>query len=105
MPRLMIMPLLALAFTTPAFSQQTNAVDQQTRQKAEAIVMQYVDALNKGDGQAYGALYAPNAIDINPFGKYRMTGTQAQEAVEMPHKLGLNLSAKVDDVESLFGGQ
>ena len=105
MPRLTIMPVLAFAFATPAFSQQTNAVDAQTRQKAEALVMQYVDALNKGDGRAYGALYAPNPIDINPFGKYRMTGMQAQEAVEMPHKLGLTLSAKVDDVESLFGGQ
>ena len=47
MPRLMIIPVLALAFTTPAFSQQTKAVDQQTRQKVEAIVTQYVDALNR----------------------------------------------------------
>ena len=104
-----VVPALALAFTTPAFSQQTPVVDQQLRSKAETIVMQYVDAVNKGDGRALAALFAPDATNITPYGKRRMTGAmteaEGQEAVDLPHRLGLSLSAKPDDFESLFGGQ
>ena len=50
--------MLALALRTPAVSQPTAVVDQQVRQKAEAIVTQYADALNKGDGPARGDLAA-----------------------------------------------
>ena len=45
--------LLVLAFAQPAHAQQ---VDQQTRQQVESTVAQYIDALNKGDGQACLAL-------------------------------------------------
>jgi hypothetical protein len=97
--------MLALTLTMPAFSQSTAGVDQQVRQKAEAIVTQYVEALNKGDGQAHAALFTPNGIEINPFGKHRVTEAQAQENVDLPHNLGLILSAKADDVEPLSGGR
>src|SRR5947209_10216035 len=98
-------PMLALTLTMPAFSQSTAGVDQQVRQKAEAIVTQYADALNKGDGRARAALFVPNGIDINPLGKFRVTEEQYQENAQLSHKLGLTLSAKVDDVEPLSGGQ
>jgi uncharacterized protein (TIGR02246 family) len=101
---MMILPVLAIGLALPAFAQQTNAVDQQTRQAVEAIVAKYVDAMNKGDGQALAALYAPNPIIITPRGK-DTTRSQIQNWVETTHKMGLTVTAKVDDVESLFGGQ
>ena len=63
---MMIIPMLGISLTAPAWAQQTNTVDQQTRQQVEAIVTNYVDAINKGDGQAVAALFAPNPISITP---------------------------------------
>lgn len=101
----MITPMLAIAFAVPAFAQQSNVVEPLARQQAEAIVLQYLTAVNQGDAQAVAALYTPDAIDINPFGKFQAPSTQSQELTERVHKMGLTLSAKVDDVEPLFGGQ
>jgi ketosteroid isomerase-like protein len=97
--------MLAFALSAPAFAQQANVADQAMRQQAEAIVNKYVDALNKGDTQAYSDLFAPNAIDINPFGKHKKTGKDFGDTLDMTRKLGLTLHAKVDDVEPLSGGQ
>jgi len=102
---MMITLMLVLAFSGRIFAQQTNVADQTTRQQAEAIVMKYVDIINNGDAKAYTELFLPNAIDINPFGKFKKTGAQAPASLEITHKLGLTLKAKVDDVEPIFGGQ
>lgn len=97
-------PLLALVLAAPAYGQPAGTADQQTRQQAEALVAQYVDALNKGDGQALAGLYSSNAIDITPFGK-NISSEQIANTAQMVHSRGLNLSAKADDVASLAGGQ
>jgi ketosteroid isomerase-like protein len=97
--------MLACAFSAPSFAQQTNGADQPTRQQAEAIVNKYVDAVNKGDTQAYSDLFAPDAIDINPFGKHKKTAKDFGATLDMTRKLGLTLHAKVEDVEPLLGGQ
>ena len=99
-----IMPLLAIALAVPAFAQQMNTVDQQTRQQVEAIVGQFIDALNKGDGRAIAAMYGPNPMAITPYGK-STSGEQIQTGIEAVHKRGLNLAAKIDNIEPLFGGQ
>lgn len=96
--------VLAIAFAVPAFGQQTNTVDQQTRQQVEAIVMKYMDAINTGDGQALTALYGSNPISITPGGK-ATTVAQIQNEIETVHKRGLTLTAQVDDVGPLFSGQ
>jgi ketosteroid isomerase-like protein len=102
---MILIPMLAVSFALPDFAsaQQPNAADQKMRQQVESVVMQYVDAINKGNAQAYVALFAPNAIDINPYGKH--TGAQLGENIERVHKMGLTLTVKVDDVEPIFGGQ
>ena len=53
---LLIMAVLAVGFAIPAFAQQTNTVDQQTRQQVEGIVARLAEALSKADGQGYQAL-------------------------------------------------
>jgi hypothetical protein len=99
---MMMASVLAVAFAMPAFAQQT--VDQPTRQQVEAMVMKFVDVTNKGDGQAGAAMYGPNPINITANGK-STTAAQIQSGIEAVHKRGLTLSAKVDDVAPLFGGQ
>jgi ketosteroid isomerase-like protein len=98
-----IIAALAIVFATPAYAQPTT-VDQKTRQQAEAIVAQYVDALSKGDGQALTSIYGQNPIDITPFGKNTSMAQIQNEAQEV-HKRGLTLTAKADHVEPLAGGQ
>ena len=99
---MMMIPVLGVSLAVPAWAQQT--VDQQTRQQVEAVVANYVDAINKGEGQAVAALLAPNPISITPSGK-RTSGEQVQSEIEAVHKRGLNLTYTVDQVEPLFGGQ
>ena len=99
---LLIMAVLAVGFAIPAFTQQTNTVDQQTRQQVEGIVARLAEALSKADGQGYQALYATNAIAISAFGK--STGQQIGD-LEDARKMGLTFSANVDDVQPIFGGQ
>jgi hypothetical protein len=101
-PSLLIMAVLALGFAIPAFAQQTNTVDQQTRQQVEGIVARIAETLSKADGQGYLALFATNAISISAFGK--STGQQIGD-LEDARKMGVTFSAKVDDVEPIFGGQ
>jgi hypothetical protein len=99
---LLIMAGLALGFAMPAFAEQTNPVDKQTLQEVEGIVARLAETLSRGDGQGYQALYATNAIDVSAFGK--STGQQIGD-LEAVHKMGLTFTAKVDDVEPIFGGQ
>src|SRR5262249_50238804 len=65
---------------------------------------QYVDALNKGDGKAWVALFGPNPINIGPSGK-TVGAEQLRSVLETNHQKGLAVTAKVEDVELLFGGQ
>jgi ketosteroid isomerase-like protein len=58
--------------------------------------------LSKADGQGNQALYATNAIEISAFGK--STGQQIGD-LEDARKMGLAFTAKVDDIEPIFGGQ
>ena len=98
----LIMAVVAPGFATPAFAQQTNTVDQQTRQQVEGIVARVAETLSKADGQSYQALYTTNAIVISAFGK--STGQQIGD-LENARKMGVAFTAKVDDVEPIFGGQ
>jgi ketosteroid isomerase-like protein len=103
--KIIIAHMLIIAFAASAFAQQTKMTDPQSLQQAESIVTQYADALNRGDGEALAATYAPDAIDISPVGKVRNVGTQVHDAAEKVHKMGLTYAIKVDDVEPVFGGQ
>ncbi len=97
-----ITAVLALGVAMPASAQQTNTADKSTRQEAEGIVARLAETLSKGDGPGYQALFATNAINISAFGK--STGQQIGD-LENARKMGATLTAKVDDVEPIFGGQ
>ena len=92
---------IALAFAAPVHAQQ---IDQQTRQQVEWIVVQFVDALNKGDGQTIAAQFSANLIAIGPRSK-ATTIAQLQDVIRAVHQRGLAITATVDDIGPLFGGQ
>ena len=91
----------ALAFVAPVHAQQ---IDQQTRQQVGSIVEQFVDALNNGDVQAIAAQFSPNLIVIGPRSK-ATTIAQLQDVIKAVHQRGSAITATVDDIEPLFGGQ
>ena len=99
-----MIPVLTLVLASHAYAQQGATVDAEGGQGAEAVVAQYVDALNQGDGEALAALYASNPIDVTPFGK-NTSLAQIQDAAKILHSRGLVLSAQADSVAPLIGGQ
>ncbi len=77
-----IAPVLAVGLVMPAFAQEA---DQQTRQQVEAVHQKWVEALNKGDADAASALYTPNTIGVDAFGR---TMGANQELLQALHKRG-----------------
>ena len=92
---------IALAFAAPVHAQQ---IDQQTRQQVDSILVKFVDALNNGDGQAIAAQFSPNLIVIGPRSK-ATTIAQLEDVIKAVHQRGLAITATVDDIEPLCGGQ
>jgi ketosteroid isomerase-like protein len=83
----------------PAFAQET---DQQIRQQIEAVHMKWLEALNKGDVDAFSTTYTPATVQIDAFG--RTVGVNAA-FVQGVHKKGIVLSMPIDEVQALKGGQ
>ena len=96
--------ITSIAFIALAFAAPAQQVDQQTRQQVGSIVVQFVDALNKGDDQAIAAQFSPNLIVIGPRAK-ATTIAQLQEVIKAVHQRGLSITATVEDIEPLLGGQ
>ena len=90
---------LAACSVMPAFAQEA---DQQMRQQIEAVHMKWLEALNKGDVDAFSTTYTPATVQIDAFG--RTVGVNA-EFVQGVHKKGIVLSMPIDGVQALKGGQ
>jgi hypothetical protein len=48
-------------FALPTFAQQTNAPDQQLRQRLVALIQKHSDAMNNNDAAAIAALFTEDA--------------------------------------------
>jgi Domain of unknown function (DUF4440) len=55
-------------FVVPAFAQEKDTVDPQTRQQVETAAMKYDEAFNKNDAAAVAALFTQDAIEVGPDG-------------------------------------
>jgi crotonobetainyl-CoA:carnitine CoA-transferase CaiB-like acyl-CoA transferase len=60
---------LAIGFALPAFAQEKDTVDPQTRQEIEAVDTKLDEALNKNDAAAVAALFTEDAILLEPVDK------------------------------------
>ena len=100
--RMLALTGLAVGLAFPASAQQISPTG---RQQAEAVLTQYASAVTNGDAAALDALYAPNAIDISPFGKLEDASPRAQHS-EKTKEMGLVFQVgKIEDAEPIFDGQ
>lgn len=97
--RKFLVPIMAAGLIMPALAQEA---DQQMRQQIEAVHMKWLEALNKGDVEAFSTTYTPATVQIDAFG--RTIGANA-EFVKALNKKGITLSMPIDRVEPLKGGQ
>lgn len=97
--RKLLVPILAVGFIAPALAEEA---DQQLRQQIEAVHMKWLEALNKGDVEAFSSTYTPATVQIDAFG--RTVGVNA-EFVKALNKKGITLNMPIDRIEALRGGQ
>jgi uncharacterized protein (TIGR02246 family) len=84
---------LAISFALPIFAQEQTTVDPEVRQQLEAVITQFVEALNKHDAAAAAALYTEDAIRMIDRG-----GTTVQvgrEAIEKDFAENFGASASM----------
>jgi uncharacterized protein (TIGR02246 family) len=93
-----------LQATKQTTTQAMQQVDQQTMQQIEMVGQKWVEASNKGDGQAVNALFTKNGYQISVRGK-KNAGSEMIQNQENVHKLGLSIAAKSTDIRLLPGGQ
>jgi ketosteroid isomerase-like protein len=90
--------VLAVAAAVPAIAQPAGA-DQKLQQEIEAVFNAWLDAINRGDGKAANAFFAPNAPAINPTGLVH-SGPEYTNRVEMRQE-NVRTNAKVDGVQAI----
>jgi len=95
---------LAIGLAVPAVAQQTTTTDPQIQKEAAVIVARFTEVTNKGDTQALGELFTNDAILIDVYGRHT-TREAIQDSRRNVHSMGLTVTTKVEDVQSVFGGQ
>ena len=98
LPLVCVLPLLAIA---PAQAEDRPAL----RQEIEAMHARYLDAFNHRDAAALGALFAENAIFIDPAGK-TATGRSKIEAMfrQSFRDSNVMLEASADQIGAIGDG-
>jgi ketosteroid isomerase-like protein len=83
------------ATAAPAFAQQG------LRQAIDAVFSDWLDAVNRGDGNAATALFLPSAPTINPNGIARVTGQEYANRIELQHRQNARTTARIDEVHAI----
>ena len=97
--RKFLVPVMAAGLIMPVLAEEA---DQRARQQIEAVHMRWLEALNKGDVEAFSTTYTSATVQIDAFG--RTVGVNA-EFVKALNKKGITLTMPIDRVEALKGGQ
>jgi uncharacterized protein (TIGR02246 family) len=99
--RIAIAATLVLGLAAP--SDPAEQLDPQMRQAAEDFAAQWQEAVNQGDTKAAASLFAPDAVEINVYG--RQTGQEIEEEIRKVHAMGVKLKTTVEQVKPLAAGQ
>lgn len=93
--------VLAAGLAGPVLAQQRETTQQEARQQVEAFTRSWVDAYNRGDGQAIAAMEAPRAIGVTDRGI--LSGTQKiEQIIRNEASMGGKVTnVRVDDVRML----
>jgi uncharacterized protein (TIGR02246 family) len=91
--------IAALPFA-PAFAQAAGTTaEQKLRQEIEAVFTGWLEALNKADGKAAAAFFAPGAPAINPAGLVRGDSQDYANRVEQQRQRNVKTVATILQVE------
>ncbi|HLJ65125.1 MAG TPA: hypothetical protein VKT70_13510, partial [Stellaceae bacterium] len=60
--------VLMVGLSLPAFAQQKETTTTEMRHEVEAVTMKWMDALNSGNIANAEAMFAANAIAVDPYG-------------------------------------
>jgi uncharacterized protein (TIGR02246 family) len=99
--RIALAAALVLGLAAP--SDPAEQIDPQMRQAAESLAGQWQEAVNQGDTKTAASLFAPDAVEINVYG--RQTGHEIEEEAKKVHAMGIKLQTTVDEVKPLASGQ
>jgi uncharacterized protein (TIGR02246 family) len=90
------------AIVAPAFGQAAGtAVEQKLRQEIEGVFTGWLEALNKGDGKAAAAFFAPDAPAINPAGVVRGDSQDYVNRIEQQRQRGTRTMATIEQVQAI----
>jgi uncharacterized protein (TIGR02246 family) len=99
--RLALTLYLAAAAAAPAFAQAPGAADPKLRAEIEAVFTGWLEALNKADGRAAAAFFAPGAPAINPGGVVRGDSQDYVNRVAQQSQRNTNTMATIDEVKMI----
>jgi uncharacterized protein (TIGR02246 family) len=89
------------AMTAPAFAQNAGSADPRLRSEIEAVFTAWLDALNKHDGRAAAAFFAPSAPAINPSGLVLADGPDYVNRVEQQSSRTVTNEARIERIEPI----
>ena len=90
------------AIAAPAFGQAASAsVEQKLRQEIEGVFTSWLDALNKADGKAAAAFFAPGAFAINPAGAVLADSQDYVNRVEQQRQRNAKTTATIEQVQPI----
>ena len=85
-------------------SAQQDAVSSEQKREIETIATKYFEAINRGDAQKAASFFKSNGIVVTVFGAM-VRGQALPEYFERVHKMGANVSLKVENVEPVADGK
>jgi uncharacterized protein (TIGR02246 family) len=92
--------LVALAMTTPGLAQNAGP-DAKLRSEIEAVFTAWLGALNKHDGRAAAAFFAPGAPAINPAGLVAGDSPDYVNRIEQQGNRTVTNEARIERVEAI----
>jgi hypothetical protein len=90
-----------LAITNPAPAQNAGSADGQLRSEIEAAFTAWLNVLNKHDGRAASAFFAPGAPAINPAGLVPGDSQDYVNRIELQGQRGVANAARIERVEPI----
>jgi uncharacterized protein (TIGR02246 family) len=89
------------AAAAPASAQAPGAPEQKARAEIEAVFTAWLEALNKDDGRAAAAFFAPGAPAINPSGVVRGDSQDYANRIAQQSQLNTRTMALIDEVRMI----
>jgi ketosteroid isomerase-like protein len=99
--RLALTFLVALAMAGSALAQSAGSADAKLRSEIEAVFTAWLGALNKHDGRAASAFFAPGAPAINPAGLVAGDSQDYVNRVEQQGNRTIANDARIERVEAI----